>query len=148
MSLILHKLFFVYTFQLEIMHPKSVIKGDIISMKKIDPKNQLYNFGLKLETNHITSMTQLKRIGPKATRDDQSLPMTQTCIMMDRSMSTCDEGIKSHIVFSGRINEGLVTERQRVSKEESPRAFPKPEENLPIDFGKEKMEFRSQFGFV
>ena len=60
---------------------------------------------------------------------------------MDRSMSTCDEGIKSHIVFSGRINEGLVMERQRVSKGESPRAFPKLEETLPIDLGRKKWNF-------
>ena len=47
-----------------------------------------------------------------------------------------EEGIKSHIIVSGRINEGLVAERQRVSDGESPEAFPKPKKSLSVDLGK------------
>jgi hypothetical protein len=52
-----------------------------------------------------------------------------------------EEGIKSHRIFSGRINEGLAAERQRVSDGESPGAFPKPEESLPVDLGRKKWNF-------
>ena len=60
---------------------------------------------------------------------------------MDRSMSIGEDGIKSHIIFSGKINEGLVAEKERVTDGESPRAFPKPEESLPIDSGRKLWNF-------
>ena len=46
------------------------------------------------------------------------------------------EEIKSHIIVSGRVNEGLAAERQRVSDGERPEAFPKHEKSLSVDLGK------------